>query len=85
MVTKQLLKGLPEDSDLRRADFLAQEIFADVANMWAFLIDDGRDGCGCGPAAIPTGAGTTRPLPVWATSASPCTTARCSCPDRPAR
>ncbi|MEU1948265.1 winged helix-turn-helix transcriptional regulator [Streptomyces sp. NPDC059474] len=38
MVTKQLLKGLPEDADLRRADSLAREIFSDVANKWAFLI-----------------------------------------------
>ncbi|MEV0173117.1 helix-turn-helix domain-containing protein [Streptomyces sp. NPDC050803] len=37
MVTKQL-GGLPEDADLRRADSLAREIFADVANKWAFLI-----------------------------------------------
>ncbi|GAA2619573.1 helix-turn-helix domain-containing protein [Streptomyces axinellae] len=38
MATKQLLKGLPEDADLRRADSLAREIFSDVANKWAFLI-----------------------------------------------
>ncbi|MER6345102.1 winged helix-turn-helix transcriptional regulator [Streptomyces sp. NPDC001595] len=38
MVTKHLLKGLPEDADLRRADSLAREIFSDVANKWAFLI-----------------------------------------------
>ncbi len=38
MVTKQLLTGLPEDADLRRADSLAREIFSDVANKWAFLI-----------------------------------------------
>ncbi|MEV0265404.1 helix-turn-helix domain-containing protein [Streptomyces sp. NPDC050617] len=38
MVTKQLLKGLPEDADLRRADSLAREIFSDVANKWALLI-----------------------------------------------
>ena len=38
MVTKQELKGLPEDADLRRADSLAREIFSDVANKWAFLI-----------------------------------------------
>jgi DNA-binding HxlR family transcriptional regulator len=37
MVTKQL-SGLPEDADLRRADSLAREIFADVANKWALLI-----------------------------------------------
>ncbi|MFD5390203.1 winged helix-turn-helix transcriptional regulator [Streptomyces sp. NPDC127074] len=40
MVTKQLLKGLPEDADLRRADSLAREIFSDVANKWAFLITE---------------------------------------------
>ncbi|GAA2118168.1 winged helix-turn-helix transcriptional regulator [Streptomyces synnematoformans] len=38
MVTKQELKGLPEDADLRRADSLAREIFSDVANKWALLI-----------------------------------------------
>ncbi|HET6286292.1 MAG TPA: helix-turn-helix domain-containing protein [Amycolatopsis sp.] len=38
MVTKQHLKGLPEDADLRRADSLAREIFSDVANKWALLI-----------------------------------------------
>ncbi|MFE0806230.1 winged helix-turn-helix transcriptional regulator [Streptomyces sp. NPDC058794] len=38
MVTTQLLKGLPEDADLRRADSLAREIFSDVANKWALLI-----------------------------------------------
>ncbi|MGW7555109.1 winged helix-turn-helix transcriptional regulator [Streptomyces rimosus] len=38
MVTKHLLKGLPENADLRRADSLAREIFSDVANKWAFLI-----------------------------------------------
>ncbi|MFD1831674.1 winged helix-turn-helix transcriptional regulator [Streptomyces desertarenae] len=38
MVTKQLLTGLPEDADLRRADSLAREIFSDVANKWALLI-----------------------------------------------
>ncbi|MFG2533555.1 winged helix-turn-helix transcriptional regulator [Streptomyces sp. NPDC048516] len=38
MATKQLLKGLPEDADLRRADSLAREIFSDVANKWALLI-----------------------------------------------
>ncbi|MFB7629530.1 winged helix-turn-helix transcriptional regulator [Streptomyces sp. NPDC056149] len=38
MVTKQLLKGLPEDADLRRADSLAREIFSDVADKWALLI-----------------------------------------------
>ncbi|AZM76931.1 transcriptional regulator [Streptomyces sp. KPB2] len=38
MVTKQLLNGLPEDADLRRADSLAREIFSDVANKWALLI-----------------------------------------------
>ncbi|AOS63349.1 winged helix-turn-helix transcriptional regulator [Actinoalloteichus hymeniacidonis] len=37
MVTKQFT-GLPEDSDLRRADSLAREIFSDVANKWALLI-----------------------------------------------
>jgi DNA-binding HxlR family transcriptional regulator len=36
MVTKQL-KG-SADADLRRADSLAREIFADVANKWALLI-----------------------------------------------
>lgn len=38
MATKQQLKGLPEDADLRRADSLAREIFSDVANKWALLI-----------------------------------------------
>ncbi|OKH99059.1 HxlR family transcriptional regulator [Streptomyces sp. CB02923] len=38
MVTKHVLKGLPADADLRRADSLAREIFSDVANKWAFLI-----------------------------------------------
>ncbi|WBB60962.1 helix-turn-helix domain-containing protein [Streptomyces sp. WMMC500] len=38
MVTKQELKGLPEDADLRRADSLAREVFSDVANKWALLI-----------------------------------------------
>jgi DNA-binding HxlR family transcriptional regulator len=38
MGTKQQLKGLPEDADLRRADSLAREIFSDVANKWALLI-----------------------------------------------
>ncbi|MEV5977258.1 helix-turn-helix domain-containing protein [Streptomyces sp. NPDC052114] len=38
MVTKHELKDLPEDADLRRADSLAREIFADVANKWALLI-----------------------------------------------
>lgn len=37
MVTKQV-KSLSEESDLRRADSLAREIFSDVANKWAFLI-----------------------------------------------
>ncbi|WP_351236086.1 helix-turn-helix domain-containing protein [Streptomyces sp. NPDC002133] len=37
MVTKQF-SGSPEDADLRRADSLAREIFADVANKWALLI-----------------------------------------------
>ncbi|MCT2588809.1 helix-turn-helix transcriptional regulator [Streptomyces sp. N2-109] len=37
MGTKQF-SGLPEDADLARADSLAREIFADVANKWAFLI-----------------------------------------------
>ncbi|MFI1830139.1 winged helix-turn-helix transcriptional regulator [Streptomyces sp. NPDC020412] len=37
MVTKQYT-GSPEDADLRRADSLAREIFADIANKWAFLI-----------------------------------------------
>ncbi|WP_327723199.1 helix-turn-helix domain-containing protein [Streptomyces europaeiscabiei] len=38
MVTKQQLRGRPEDADLRRADSLAREIFSDVANKWALLI-----------------------------------------------
>jgi hypothetical protein len=46
MVTEQLFKGLPEDSDPRRADSLARGIFSDVANKCAFPTDDGRDGCG---------------------------------------
>ncbi|MEU5096541.1 helix-turn-helix domain-containing protein [Streptomyces sp. NPDC020996] len=37
MVTKQL-KGSADDTDLRRADSLAREIFSDVANKWALLI-----------------------------------------------
>lgn len=37
MVTKQLT-GSPDDADLRRADSLGREIFADVANKWALLI-----------------------------------------------
>ncbi|MGW7594726.1 winged helix-turn-helix transcriptional regulator, partial [Streptomyces rubiginosohelvolus] len=37
MGTKQYT-GSPEDADLMRADSLAREIFADVANKWAFLI-----------------------------------------------
>ncbi|WP_331769428.1 helix-turn-helix transcriptional regulator (plasmid) [Embleya sp. NBC_00888] len=38
MGTKQQLKDLPEDADLRRADSLAREIFSDIANKWALLI-----------------------------------------------
>jgi DNA-binding HxlR family transcriptional regulator len=38
MVTKHLLKNLPEDADLRRADSPAREIFSDVADKWALLI-----------------------------------------------
>ncbi|MCL6734615.1 MULTISPECIES: winged helix-turn-helix transcriptional regulator [Streptomyces] len=38
MVTKQY-EGTPEEAaDLRRADSLAREIFADIANKWALLI-----------------------------------------------
>ncbi|SDN53208.1 winged helix-turn-helix transcriptional regulator [Streptomyces wuyuanensis] len=37
MVTKQFT-GAPDEADLRRADSLAREIFADVANKWALLI-----------------------------------------------
>ncbi|MEU4129358.1 winged helix-turn-helix transcriptional regulator [Streptomyces wuyuanensis] len=37
MVTKQFT-GSPDEADLRRADSLAREIFADVANKWALLI-----------------------------------------------
>lgn len=37
MGTKQF-GGSPEDTDLRRADSLAREIFSDIANKWAFLI-----------------------------------------------
>ncbi|WP_149182276.1 helix-turn-helix domain-containing protein [Streptomyces sp. TRM49041] len=37
MVTKQVGDS-PEESDLRRADSLAREIFSDVANKWALLI-----------------------------------------------
>lgn len=44
MVTKQELKGLPEDADLRRADSLAREIFSDVANKWALLIIEALGG-----------------------------------------
>ncbi|GAB2926656.1 winged helix-turn-helix transcriptional regulator [Streptomyces heilongjiangensis] len=40
MVTKQY-DGTPEEAaDLRRADSLAREIFADIANKWALLIID---------------------------------------------
>ncbi|MFH8407143.1 winged helix-turn-helix transcriptional regulator [Streptomyces sp. NPDC018019] len=38
MMTKQLRTGLVEDTDLRRADSLAREIFSDIANKWALLI-----------------------------------------------
>ncbi|MFD3972093.1 winged helix-turn-helix transcriptional regulator [Streptomyces cyaneofuscatus] len=37
MVTKQF-SGSPDETDLRRADSLAREIFSDVANKWALLI-----------------------------------------------
>ena len=37
MVTKQL-KDSSDETDLRRADSLAREIFSDVANKWALLI-----------------------------------------------
>ncbi|WP_432075345.1 winged helix-turn-helix transcriptional regulator [Streptomyces wuyuanensis] len=37
MVTKQFT-GSPDEADLRRADSLAREIFADIANKWALLI-----------------------------------------------
>ncbi|MEU3461166.1 helix-turn-helix domain-containing protein [Streptomyces sp. NPDC006733] len=43
MGTKQL-NGLPEDTDLRRADSLAREIFSDVANKWALLIIEALGG-----------------------------------------
>jgi DNA-binding HxlR family transcriptional regulator len=38
MGTTQNVNKLPPDADLARADSLAREIFADVANKWAFLI-----------------------------------------------
>ncbi|WP_068063304.1 winged helix-turn-helix transcriptional regulator [Nocardia xishanensis] len=37
MVTKQF-SGLPEHTDLARADSLAREIFTDIANKWTLLI-----------------------------------------------
>ncbi|MEU3670710.1 winged helix-turn-helix transcriptional regulator [Streptomyces virginiae] len=37
MVTKQYT-GSPDEADLRRADSLGREIFADIANKWALLI-----------------------------------------------
>ncbi|MCA2223535.1 winged helix-turn-helix transcriptional regulator [Nonomuraea aurantiaca] len=37
MATKQL-KDSSDETDLRRADSLAREIFSDVANKWALLI-----------------------------------------------
>ncbi|MFE9258852.1 winged helix-turn-helix transcriptional regulator [Streptomyces sp. NPDC006879] len=39
-MTKQY-GGSPEETDLRRADSLAREIFSDVANKWALLIIEG--------------------------------------------
>ncbi len=36
-MTKQF-SGSPDETDLRRADSLAREIFSDVANKWALLI-----------------------------------------------
>ncbi|MFJ4686702.1 winged helix-turn-helix transcriptional regulator [Streptomyces sp. NPDC088789] len=38
MGTREQLEDLPEDSDLRRADSLAREVFSEVANKWALLI-----------------------------------------------
>ncbi|CAM3307936.1 helix-turn-helix domain-containing protein [Kibdelosporangium persicum] len=37
MVTNQL-NGTFDETDLRRADSLAREVFSDVANKWALLI-----------------------------------------------
>jgi DNA-binding HxlR family transcriptional regulator len=36
--TRQEISELPPDADLARADSLAREIFAEIANKWALLI-----------------------------------------------
>ncbi|MFI5496736.1 winged helix-turn-helix transcriptional regulator [Actinoplanes sp. NPDC051859] len=38
MGTRDEIAALPPEADLARADSLAREIFADIANKWAFLI-----------------------------------------------
>ncbi|GIF44845.1 winged helix-turn-helix transcriptional regulator [Actinoplanes xinjiangensis] len=38
MGTRQEISELPPDADLARADSLAREIFAEIANKWALLI-----------------------------------------------
>ena len=38
MGTRQEISSLPPHADLARADSLAREIFADIANKWALLI-----------------------------------------------
>jgi DNA-binding HxlR family transcriptional regulator len=36
--TRQEISAIPPDADLARADSLAREIFAEIANKWALLI-----------------------------------------------
>ncbi|MFD6230291.1 winged helix-turn-helix transcriptional regulator [Streptomyces sp. NPDC060232] len=38
MVTKQVNGSAKDEADVSRADTLAREIFADIANKWALLI-----------------------------------------------
>ncbi|MFI8100637.1 winged helix-turn-helix transcriptional regulator [Streptomyces sp. NPDC086023] len=38
MVTKQVKGSAEDEADVTRADSLAREIFADIANKWALLI-----------------------------------------------
>jgi DNA-binding HxlR family transcriptional regulator len=40
MGTRQEISALPPHADLARADSLAREIFSDIANKWAFLINE---------------------------------------------
>jgi hypothetical protein len=94
MVTKQLCKGLPEDSDLWRADSLAGEIFSDrgenllIGTFDLWLCDDvyrpyvwlwSLPACGLSRSF------STKPAACLGhfgfTTHHPC----CSCPDRPAR